>query len=60
MAKRNWRSLLGEVRRGSLPNGISIQIETWPLREARGRGAVILNYLGTKMRSSRQAALQLQ
>jgi hypothetical protein len=48
MAERNWKSLLGEVRRGSLPNGISIQIETWPLGQARGNGAVILNYLGTE------------
>jgi hypothetical protein len=46
MAERNWKSVQGEVRRGSLSAGVTIQIETWPLR-GRVNGVVLLNCLGT-------------
>ncbi|GEM_PF-5667774 len=46
MAERNRKSLQVEVRRGTLPGGIGIQLETWTL--GRPGDTVILTYLGTE------------
>jgi hypothetical protein len=45
-AAPNWKTLLGEVRCSSLPAGVRMRLETWPLN-FDGSGFVVLNYLGT-------------